>query len=235
MMQSCMPSWLRQTALVGALGLAVVAMGAPGAARAQDDSDNALANFERKIWNGFIKGLGLRSSDDPVIEYRERSPLVVPPSRDLPPPQAKSAAKNPAWPTDPDTARRKQRADSKRTVGNDLSRTLDRQGSPMNPSDLNAQGGTPSTASGPPRGDTSGDGQNLAPNELGYFGGLFSGRGWGFGGYKDETGTFNNEPPRQALTAPPPGYQTPSGEQPYGVTRRIERTAPQQFDPAGRM
>jgi hypothetical protein len=237
MTQSCMPSWLRQTALTGALGLALLTVGAPDAARAQDDSgeNNAIANFERKIWGGFIRGLGLRSGDDPVIEYRERSPLVIPPSRDLPQPQGKSAATNPAWPTDPDANRRKQRTDSKRTVGNDTSRVLDRQSSPMNPSDLNAQGGTPSTASGPPRGDVSGDGQNLNPNELGYFGGLLTGRGFGFGGYRDETGTFTNEPPRSALTAPPPGYQTPSQQQPYGVTRRIERSAPEQFDPAGRM
>jgi hypothetical protein len=73
---------------------------------------------------------------------------------------------------------------------------------------------------------------------MGYFGGLFSGRAWGFGsgfsGYKDETGTFTSEPQRSQLTEPPPGYQTPSGAQPYGVTRRVERTRTEQFDPAGR-
>jgi hypothetical protein len=76
----------------------------------------------------------------------------------------------------------------------------------------------------------------MAPSELGYFGGLLSGRAWGFGsgfgGYQNETGTFTNEPSREQLTQPPPGYQTPSGAQPYGVTRRVERQAPQQFDPA---
>ena len=74
----------------------------------------------------------------------------------------------------------------------------------------------------------------LPPSELGYFGGLFTARGWGFGGYQNETGTFSNEPPRTQLTEPPPGYQTPSASQPYGMTRRIERTAPQPHDPAGR-
>ena len=57
-------------------------------------------------------------------------------------------------------------------------------------------------------------------------------RAWGFGGYTNETGTFTNEPSRNTLTEPPPGYQTPSPAQPYGVTRRVERSAPQQFDPA---
>ena len=39
-----------------------------------------------------------------------------------------------------------------------------------------------------------------------------------FGGGKDkDVGSFTGEPPRTALTEPPPGYRTPSPEQPYGV------------------
>ena len=57
-------------------------------------------------------------------------------------------------------------------------------------------------------------------------------RAWGFGGYTNETGTFTNEPSRQELTQPPPGYQTPSAEQPYGTTRRVERSGVQKHDPA---
>ena len=33
----------------------------------------------------------------------------------------------------------------------------------------------------------------------------------------DDVANFTGEPPRTALTDPPPGYQTPSPEQPYGV------------------
>ena len=65
-------------------------------------------------------------------------------------------------------------------------------------------------------------GSNMAPSELGYFGGLFS-RRLRFrlaGSPKDEVGTFTQEPPREALTAPPAGYQTPSPAAPYGVTKR---------------
>src|SRR5207247_1407018 len=37
------------------------------------------------------------------IDYRERSPLVIPPTRDLPPPQeAGTAARNAGWPREPD-------------------------------------------------------------------------------------------------------------------------------------
>jgi hypothetical protein len=34
---------------------------------------------------------------------------------------------------------------------------------------------------------------------------------------KEEYGTFTGEPPRASLTDPPPGYQTPSPDQPYGI------------------
>ena len=101
----------------------------------------------------------------------------------------------------------------------------------MTPSELNVPGATASTASGPP--PTGPDGRPYNPNELGYFGGLFSLRAFGFGGYADEVGTFTNEPPRATLTAPPSGYQTPSPPQPYGTTKRVESSAPKQFDPSG--
>jgi hypothetical protein len=34
---------------------------------------------------------------------------------------------------------------------------------------------------------------------------------------KEEYGTFTGEPARANLTDPPPGYQTPSPDQPYGI------------------
>jgi hypothetical protein len=216
-----------------ASALIVLALGAVEPTRAQDDSveqGNSILNLEKRIWSGFVHGLGLRSPDDPVIEYRERSPLVVPPSRDLPPPQTKAASKDPAWPKDPDVVRRKAR--SKQTAKNvDASRALDAASRPMTPAELNAPGGTASTSSGPPQ--TGAYGRPYNPNELGYFGGLFSARGFGFGGYADEVGTFTSEPPRATLTAPPVGYQTPSPDQPYGTTKRVEHSVPKQFDPSG--
>ena len=56
----------------------------------------------------------------------------------------------------------------------------------------------------------------MRPYELGsksIFSGMFS----SFGGNKTEIGTFTGEPARENLTAPPPGYQTPSPNHPYGV------------------
>ena len=34
---------------------------------------------------------------------------------------------------------------------------------------------------------------------------------------QEDYGTFTGEPPRVSLTDPPPGYQTPSPDQPYGI------------------
>ena len=137
-------------------------------------------------------------------------------------------------------ARAKAR-DPKRNVrvGN-AATAIENQGRPISPEELNRgvpRQGTESTTSNAPAPGPA-DGRPVPPSELGYFGGLFSGQAWGFGsgfgGYKDETGTFTSEPQRSQLTEPPPGYQTPSGDQPYGVTRRVERSKAEAHDPAGR-
>ena len=221
-----------------AVALAVLVVGAPQGAHAQDDAveQNSIWNLEQRVWGGIVRGLGLRDPNTPTIEYRERSPLVVPPSRDLPPPQAKARPNDPAWPNDPDVAKARKAADAKKKLnaGSDLSRAIDRQGNAITPDQLNRPGGVPASSnrSNAPAPGSDPDGRQVAPSELGYFGGLFSGRAWGFGGYANETGTFTAEPTRDQLTQPPPGYQTPSADQPYGTTRRVERQAPQQFDPA---
>ena len=235
--------WIKQIGFAGAFTLAAV-IGASGSARAQDDSTegSSIWNLEQRVWGGIVRGLGLKDPNSPTIDYRERSPLVVPPSRDLPPPQARAIPRDPSWPADPDAARAKSREKRKTAVGN-VSSAIENQGAPINPNELNR--GVPrqgtqsqSTGSNAPAPGTDPDGRQIPPSEMGYFGGLFSGRAWGFGsgfgGYKDETGTFTNEPQRSQLTEPPPGYQTPSAAQPYGVTRRIENTPVRPHDPAGR-
>jgi hypothetical protein len=229
--------WVKEIAIAGALALTVLITGAPGSAQAQDDAveQNSIWNLEQRVWGGIVRGLGLRDPNTPVIDYRERSPLVVPPSADLPPPQAKGTPKNPAWPNDPDVAKARKAADAKRKLnaGRDLSRVVDRNEGALTPDQLNRPGG-PATSNRPgaPAPGSDPDGRPVAPSELGYFGGLFSGRGWGFSGYQNETGTFTNEPNRNQLTQPPPGYQKQSPDQPYGVTRRVERSRVEQFDPA---
>jgi hypothetical protein len=235
MLQSFLKTHLGRAALGSALGLIVLATCAPGSARAEDDADeNFISRFERRVWGGIVRGLGFRSADDPTIEYRERSPLVVPPSRDLPAPQANTVRRNPAWPVDPDAKRAKDRADAKRRVAaGNPNYEVDRGGTNLTPAELNPQvpqttGST--TAAGAPVNEPSG--KPILPSQLGYTGGLFSWMGFGFGRQREEVGTFTAEPPRTDLTAPPQGYQTPSPAQPYGVSPRREPTVVKPADPA---
>jgi hypothetical protein len=41
---------------------------------------------------------------------------------------------------------------------------------------------------------------------------------------KPESAPFTGEPPREAMTAPPAGYQTPSPNYPYGMGVQDKRT-----------
>lgn len=209
-----------------AFSLALTAMVAP--ARAADDGDDQA--FDSKIMRNIMEGLGFVKDGQKVINYQERAPLVIPPSTNLPVPEKTDAAiaNNPAWPKDPDLVRKKEaakrdRADRYRSADDKL---RDEQ-RVLNPNELtpgaSASNPVPRVAkeSRPATGTwtESGDGQRLTPSQLGYRGGLFSNM---FGGKEDEVARFTGEPPRAALTDPPPGYQTPSPDQPYGVTASKE-------------
>jgi len=53
----------------------------------------------------------------------------------------------------------------------------------------------------------------LSPSALGFDGKVFN----MFKGNSAEIGQFKQEPPRESLTQPPPGYQTPSSNFAYGT------------------
>jgi len=203
-------------ALRRALWLAVITLGigvvmTAGAARAQDDDEDDKT-FEEKIIEGIMAGIGGTNMENRGIDYRERSPLVVPPKLDLPPPASATAdVKAPNWPKDPDEARRKATIAARKKENKDpreASRIL-------TPSEL-AQGktaGASRTNNDPVQPGTSFNNPILSPSQLGYNGGL-SGL---FGGNKAETAPFKGEPTRDALTQPPGGYQTPSPNFAYGT------------------
>ena len=104
---------VQKTSLTRAMRFAAIALGvglvmAAGPVRAADDEDEDDRTFEEKIIGNIMGGLGGTNMENKGIEYRERSPLVVPPKLDLPPPAGTAAAaKAPNWPKDPDEARRK--------------------------------------------------------------------------------------------------------------------------------
>lgn len=205
-------------ALTRALRLAVVALGiglvmTAGPARAEDGEDDD-STIEEKIIGGIMAGIGGTNMENRGIEYRERSPLVVPPKLDLPPPSAGgNAAKLANWPKDPDESRRKAAIEArKKTKGT----TFDAHYKPLTPAELNAgRTAAPVRTNNDPVEPGFGAAQKtLSPAQLGYTGGL-----WGtmFGGSKAETAPFEGEPTRQTLTQPPSGYQTPSANYAYGT------------------
>jgi hypothetical protein len=199
-----------------ALRLAAVALGiglvmTVGAARAQDDDDDDKT-FEEKVIEGIMAGIGGTNMDNRGIDYRERSPLVVPPKLDLPPPvAATSEVKDPNWPKDPDEARRKAAIARRKKENKDpveASRIL-------TPSELNAArtAAPERTNNDPVQPGNSATNPILSPSQLG-FDGKFSNL---FGGNKAEVAPFKGEPTRDSLTQPPAGYQTPSPNFAYGT------------------
>jgi len=85
----------------------VVLLGFAGSlgAQAQTQADPDEDSFEQAIIKNIMGGLGV-DVGRPGIDYRERSPLVIPPTLDLPPPVAANpSAANPAWPREPERKR----------------------------------------------------------------------------------------------------------------------------------
>src|SRR5215467_10274727 len=139
----------RRIAFGGALGLAVLAALIPAGAQAQDDDDDdkkSAWNFDKKLLNDLMRSFGLRNGSEPQIEYRERSPLVIPPNRNLPPPEQAGAGRTAAWPVDPDV-KRKQDAAAKKRATNYRGYDPNQEGRNLTPSELNPPGSTRSAGS----------------------------------------------------------------------------------------
>jgi hypothetical protein len=199
-------------ALGFALGVSLLAISPP--ARAEDDN----VPLDTKIFRSIMSSLGLQRSDGADITYQERPPLVIPSDHSLPPPQQTDAAiNNPAWPKDPDVARAKL---EKKKRASELSTTdqMEHEGTPLRPDELAPGRKNISRARHVDAANASIGSDNterLSPSELGYKGGLFN-LMFGRKGEDSASAQFTGEPPRVSLTEPPPGYQTPSPNQPYG-------------------
>jgi hypothetical protein len=212
------PSMLTRAVRLSAIALGVGLLFASNAARAGDDEDEPT--FEEKIISGIMHGLGGINMDNSGIDYRERSPLVVPPKLDLPPPASASAeVKVPNWPKDPDEARRKALIAARKKDAHKDAGELQREAArPLTPDELNkgrtagSSGGTAVSDSTQP-GIAPGGNPLLSPSQLGYDGGLFK----MFKGNTAESAPFKGEPARESLTMPPQGYQTPSPNFAYGT------------------
>ncbi|MFL5028607.1 MAG: hypothetical protein ACJ8E1_01945 [Xanthobacteraceae bacterium] len=192
-----------QTAACGLVASVLVLGGSASRAVAEDDD----TSFDQKIIQNVLGKLGVRGGAD--IEYRERSPLVLPPKIDLPPPQTNATTGTKNWPVDPDAKRRREEANRRRDEVE--------ESRPLRPSELNVGERTRNRGPAPTQEE-----MELRPNRnLGTSSGIL---GSVFGN-KDERVQFTEEPPRTSLIEPPAGYQTPSPNQPY--TAKPEKWVPQ--------
>jgi len=198
---------MRHAFCAGTLALAVIggagnAAFAQAAAPTEEDIEDHVLNADKRLWGSILGTLGL-APNNPTITYRERSPLVVPQGRDLPPPG--KAAKGPDWPVEPEIKARKTESAELRSTGRkgqayDASRPIS---------------GTPEVWR---NGDTGTWTDEAKPRkEPDFFSMLWQGK---LGGTWEEYGTFAGEPPRTSLAQPPAGYLTPSPAAPYGTVPR---------------
>ncbi len=201
------------SAALSAAAIALALCGNYSVARAGDDDVQNPELFTDK----FLHTLGIRNPNETQYEinYSERSPLVVPPNRNLPPPIASRAPPVTNWPKDPDVQRRRADKDDDKPQIRPYDSVIEFERA-LRPDELGV--GRPSpTVSAP------GTGEQSTPAELGEKKSSIFNFNWT---KKEEYGTFTGEPPRVSLTDPPPGYQTPSPNQPYGIVPEHKAMAP---------
>lgn len=154
--------------------------------------------------------------DGPPIDYRERAPLVVPPSSQLITPRGLDDIKkiNPDWPLDPDIERnraaaaankkdfwgkRDESVSGERVSADELKRgTISKRDSDKRQSEYSTGGEEHAMGK-----------ERYTPDQLGF-------KGW-FAKEPEKPVEFTAEPERRSLTEPPSGYRTPSANAPYGV------------------
>jgi hypothetical protein len=192
---------LLQLALSGAVAVLVL-YGHSSPARAGDDDLSSQETFTDK----FLRTIGVRDPNEVQYEinYSERSPLVVPPNRNLPPPVSSTALPAANWPKDPDILRQKASKSDDKPVPRQYDSVME-SSRPLRPDELGV---------GKPTVSAPGTGEQSTPSELGEKKASIFNFSWT---KKEEYATFTGEPPRVSLTDPPPGYQTPSPDEPYGL------------------
>ncbi|MBN9051362.1 MAG: hypothetical protein J0H78_18040 [Rhizobiales bacterium] len=213
-MRDTLPVWrlsLRAVLLATATLAVLLPTMAAYAADGDDDED-----FDNKIFRNVLEGLGLRSSDK-GINYRERSPLVVPPNLTaLPAPEAAAANAPANWPVDQDVKRAKAEKAAKRSARYLQNDSVMEDGRPLRPDEMARSGRSRGTRDESQITTKEESERPSKPSALGYVGNIFS-DAFKSGGEQD-VAVFRGEPARESLTEPPVGYQTPSPTQPYGLT-----------------
>lgn len=175
----------------------------------------AAAQSEPTMMQKIFGAIGLLELPEEGIDYRERAPLVVPPSPALIQPRSPDdiAKVNPDWPLDVDRQPKKKGDIEEERVSEENFRS----GRALSPAELRgnvkkATGSRKSTDKphGPGVPDVDTAQKALSPTQLGF-------KGWGSINKTEERVVFTGEPDRRSLTDPPPGLRTPSQDAPYGV------------------
>jgi hypothetical protein len=184
------------------------------AAEAEDDDDTP---FEEKIIKDILGAVGVDVGRQNSINYQERPPLVIPPSRDLPPPEAAGQpVNNPSWPVNQEK-KAKKKIDVDRRNPNETNETSPRLQRELQ---QGAAAGTGRVTAPDPNANKEVS-RVLKPSELGDTQDSSWFSSWNINsllGYKqEEQAPFKGEPPRTSLTQPPTGYQVPSAQYPYGI------------------
>lgn len=168
----------------------------------------AVAQEEPTELQKLFGAMGLLDLPKDPIDYSERSPLVVPPGADLPKPGESANVRqlNPDWPVDQDI---KRAAAAKKEAKKPIDAPNDAfyGARLMKPKDWQ---GTKTSKSGVGEVMSEDEKQGMyriSPDKLGF-------KGWD---KKNDMVKFEREPDRTSLLQPPPGYQTPSKNAPYGI------------------
>jgi hypothetical protein len=219
-----------RAALLGAAVCVAFAVHVVPAMAGDDDDDDDEPSIEQKVIRGIMHGIGAVDGTEKGIDYRERSPLVVPPKLNLPPPETSASVKpQPNWPRDPDVEERRKvrRAEKNRDKSKEWGVVLTPE--EMKVGTARAKSATNTDRPGNPYNAGGSDEPILSPSKLG-----FKGIGNIFGGDKPEAAPFPGEPARESLTQPPGGYQTPSPAYVYGLNGDDQKKASNRtFDPSG--
>src|SRR5215472_3278117 len=220
---------LKRHALATALAAVLIVGGGIAHAFAQDAEDDELP--DTKFIKGMLRGFGLKNGqENSGINYQDRAPLVVPPTRDLPPPQTGDAARTSAmWPLDQDEQRRREAAARKKKQSGGAPWDWTDLGRQLSPNEMKKGATTAKDTALSKRSAETPEAyqQQSTPSQLGYTGGLFGEmKSFFTGNNQTETTTFEAEPPRVSLTDPPAGYRSPSPTEPYGVGAESRKAKP---------
>lgn len=163
-------------------------------------ADDGQDNFFSAVLGMIGVDLGVNKGPDTPIDYHERAPLVLPPKMELRQPLPSATARTQAWPQDPELVKAKKDAElakAPRSNGSDEDRAV-------SAAELRRPGPPGQNANNVATGDCL-ENHTCSPNEF-----------WSIMKNTKKQATENaelvpgQEPAREYLTEPPPGYRTPT-------------------------